>query len=135
MRLQENCDFVIAVTHMRYTEDITILDEPQEDIEKVDLILGGHDHDVFVYPPMHKSSDDSTIGNDNIKRPYIENEYPGSLKLVKSGTDWRSLSILDLHIEREPATQRVGKMVKQHCRFSHSPVSCLMTDINSISNS
>ena len=38
----QNCDIVIALTHMRQPNDIKLA----ENSPRVDLILGGHDHDV-----------------------------------------------------------------------------------------
>ena len=39
---EENCDIVIALTHMRQPNDIKLA----ENASRIDLILGGHDHDV-----------------------------------------------------------------------------------------
>ena len=39
---KENCDIVIALTHMRQPNDIKLA----ENSPRIDLILGGHDHDV-----------------------------------------------------------------------------------------
>ena len=38
----QNCDIVIALTHMRQPNDIKLA----ENSPRIDLILGGHDHDV-----------------------------------------------------------------------------------------
>ena len=38
----QSCDIVIALTHMRQPNDIKLA----ENSPRVDLILGGHDHDV-----------------------------------------------------------------------------------------
>ena len=39
---ENNCDIVIALTHMRQPNDIKLA----EHAARIDLILGGHDHDV-----------------------------------------------------------------------------------------
>lgn len=36
----QGCDYVIALTHMRTPNDIRLA----ENVEEIDLILGGHDH-------------------------------------------------------------------------------------------
>ena len=39
---EDNCDIVIALTHMRNPNDIRLA----ENAPRIDLILGGHDHDI-----------------------------------------------------------------------------------------
>ena len=39
---ENDCDIVIALTHMRQPNDIKLA----ENVSRIDLILGGHDHDV-----------------------------------------------------------------------------------------
>ena len=39
---ESKCDIVIALTHMRQPNDIKLA----ENVPRIDLILGGHDHDV-----------------------------------------------------------------------------------------
>ncbi|XP_019629124.1 PREDICTED: uncharacterized protein LOC109473631 [Branchiostoma belcheri] len=41
---EEGADLVIALTHMRWPNDVRLAEE----VEEVDLILGGHDHDYDV---------------------------------------------------------------------------------------
>lgn len=36
----KGCDYVIALTHMRTPNDIRLA----ENVDEIDLILGGHDH-------------------------------------------------------------------------------------------
>ena len=59
----EECDFVIALTHMRTFNDNVLA----ENTKNIDLILGGHDH--FLYLNQTK---------DNL--------------VVKSGADYKNLS-------------------------------------------
>lgn len=61
------CDYVIALTHMRFPNDCRLA----ENVEEIDLILGGHDH---VY-------DVRTVNGRHV---------------VKSGTDFRQMSRIDL---------------------------------------
>lgn len=105
---------------MRYEEDLTIFSGPEYGPERVDLILGGHDHNVLVYPSDNCGSDTGRDDHDQTRQPYTTTDYPGSLRLVKSGTDWRSLSILDLHIEPKSSQQDAAKIVQQRCTFKAS---------------
>ena len=40
----QGADYVIALTHMRWPNDIRLA----ENVEDIDLILGGHDHDYEI---------------------------------------------------------------------------------------
>ncbi|CAB4398555.1 unnamed protein product [Rhizophagus irregularis] len=82
-------DLVIALTHCRLPNDILLARETQDEI---DLILGGHDH--FYY-----------IGKGcEIINGWIREEVSGSgedngVRVVKSGTDFRELSIVECEVE------------------------------------
>lgn len=65
--MQEHVDFVIALTHMRTPNDCRLA----ENVDEIDLILGGHDHDYEVKKVNGKF-------------------------IVKSGTDFRQFSKIDL---------------------------------------
>ncbi|XP_043234841.1 snake venom 5'-nucleotidase-like isoform X2 [Amphibalanus amphitrite] len=65
----EGCELVIALTHMRTFNDLRLLRES----EGIDLILGGHDHDYEIH-----TAPDSKCA------------------LIKSGTDFREFSVLEL---------------------------------------
>lgn len=64
---QEKCDYVIALTHMRTPNDCRLA----ENVDEIDLILGGHDHDYEV--------------------KLVNNKY-----IIKSGTDFRQFSKITL---------------------------------------
>ncbi|XP_022107519.1 uncharacterized protein LOC110988384 [Acanthaster planci] len=64
---QQGMDYVIALTHMRMPNDVRLA----ENVDDIDLILGGHDHDYEVME--------------------VNGKY-----IVKSGTDFRTLSRLEL---------------------------------------
>ncbi|ESO83037.1 hypothetical protein LOTGIDRAFT_169666 [Lottia gigantea] len=66
----QGADIVIALTHMRWPNDIRLAEE----VEDLDIILGGHDHDYCV---------------EMINGTYI----------VKSGTDFRNLS--HIHVTKD----------------------------------
>ena len=40
----QGADVVIALTHMRWPNDRRVIEE----VEEIDIILGGHDHDYVV---------------------------------------------------------------------------------------
>uniref|UniRef100_A0A8D8ZQ47 Trifunctional nucleotide phosphoesterase protein YfkN n=2 Tax=Cacopsylla melanoneura TaxID=428564 RepID=A0A8D8ZQ47_9HEMI len=67
----EGCDYVIALTHMRTPNDIRLAEE----VDEIDLILGGHDH---VYEVT-----------------YINNKY-----IIKSGTDFRQFSKISVDFSK-----------------------------------
>ncbi|CAF0939710.1 unnamed protein product [Brachionus calyciflorus] len=69
LKLKQNCDIVIALTHMRWKNDETLAKK----VPEVDLILGGHDHDYEAK---------------KIKDCWV----------IKSGSDFKEFSIIELEI-------------------------------------
>lgn len=69
----EGCDYVIALTHMRTPNDVHLA----ENVDEIDLILGGHDHVYEI----------SVINGKHI---------------IKSGTDFRQLSKITLDFSSSP---------------------------------
>jgi 5'-nucleotidase len=65
--LKESVDFVIALTHMRTPNDCRLA----ENVDEIDLILGGHDHEYEVKK--------------------VNDKY-----IIKSGTDFRQFSKIDI---------------------------------------
>ncbi|XP_013407465.1 uncharacterized protein LOC106171590 [Lingula anatina] len=65
----QGVDIVIALTHMRWPNDIRLA----ENVDEIDLILGGHDHD---------------FGVQQINGKYV----------IKSGTDFRQAGKVTLHL-------------------------------------
>ena len=63
----EGVDYVIALTHMRWPNDIRLA----ENVEEIDLILGGHDHDFGCRQVNGRT-------------------------VVKSGTDFRNYALITL---------------------------------------
>ncbi|KAK7455107.1 hypothetical protein VKT23_010978 [Stygiomarasmius scandens] len=90
LREEENVDFVVALTHMRLEEDMDLLQGLAKGNERVDLILGGHDHDLVVHGD-HLIFQDGTTTRD----------IKGDVKIVKSGTDFKSLSIVKVPVRRK----------------------------------
>lgn len=85
-------DFVVAVTHMRLEEDILV---SQACLSEVDLILGGHDHDIVVH------GDKLTLVNDTAE---------GDIRIVKSGTDFRTFSRVQLLVSRVKGKPKIHKV-------------------------
>lgn len=71
---EEGCDYVIALTHMRTTNDKKLADNTTD----IDLILGGHDHVYEVQKVNEKF-------------------------IVKSGTDFRQFSKITIDFQNIPA--------------------------------
>jgi hypothetical protein len=62
-------DVVVALTHMRVPNDIQLLEE----VPEIDVVLGGHDHHYLV-----------------------QHVQPHGNLLVKSGTDFRDLTLVEI---------------------------------------
>ena len=74
LREQENCQYVIALTHMRLVQDRKLA-ENKKIHGLIDLILGGHDH-----------------------MQLFEEFNNGKLALVKSGSDFKEFSCLKINV-------------------------------------
>lgn len=92
LREREGADLVVAITHMRLEEDIKVSEACRS---SVDLILGGHDHDIVVHGA------NITVVNDDAE---------GDIRIVKSGTDFRTYSIVRLDSDRGSDKCRVRKV-------------------------
>ncbi|XP_069950309.1 mannosylglucosyl-3-phosphoglycerate phosphatase isoform X3 [Cherax quadricarinatus] len=82
MLKDQGCDYVIALTHMRTPNDIRLA----ENVEEIDLILGGHDH---VYEVLK-----------------INDKF-----VLKSGTDFREFSTITLSQEGTSINVDIEKVV------------------------
>lgn len=71
-----NCTFIIALTHMRWNNDVRL----QRQVPEIDLILGGHDHDYGIKARKSQNGRD--------KMPLI----------IKSGSDFRSYSVIQVFL-------------------------------------
>lgn len=63
----QGCELLIALTHMRTRNDLNLADK----VDDLDIILGGHDHDD-------------------------EEHYLHDIYILKSGTDFREFSLLNV---------------------------------------
>jgi 5'-nucleotidase len=90
LRSAQGVDIVIAITHMRHEEDVHLAKSCDRNI---DLILGGHDHDLAVHGANVKAMDDT---------------FEGHIKLIKSGTDFRGYSAIKMWLSRKNGKPSVG---------------------------
>ncbi|UNI23782.1 UDP-sugar diphosphatase [Purpureocillium takamizusanense] len=111
LRQSAKCDLVVALTHMRLAEDIEVSEAlragpPQE---RVDLLLGGHDHELLRRYGGEVSAqsknpmviDCSHAARHDSKDPVGEvPQARGDIRIVKSGTDWHSLSFVRMYVGR-----------------------------------
>jgi len=77
----QGCDYVIALTHMRWPNDTRLA----EMVDEIDIILGGHDHD------------------------YTVKQINGTW-VIKSGTDFRNLSQITLQFSGDSVNVTVEKV-------------------------
>ncbi|CAG8689598.1 15429_t:CDS:2 [Funneliformis mosseae] len=82
-------DLVIALTHSRLPNDILLARETQDE---VDLILGGHDHFYYVGKGCE-------VINGWTREEVAGSEEDKGVRVVKSGTDFRELSIIECGVD------------------------------------
>ncbi|KAL8735304.1 MAG: hypothetical protein Q9181_002844 [Wetmoreana brouardii] len=114
LRLDQRCDFVIAITHMRLIEDLEVANATMDGESRVDLVLGGHDHQVLCRLVGDNNVDPEVILqgkiSDNVmKNGRVHPDIEGDVRIVKSGTDWKSYSIVRLMVDSNPNTKAVIK--------------------------
>ncbi|KAL5340503.1 Metallo-dependent phosphatase-like protein [Aspergillus crustosus] len=116
LRVNEHCDLVIALTHLRIPEDMAVANATATGESRIDLLLGGHDHDV-----VRRFAGDTDLIAENVEhgRPIAEVEAggmvpdtEGNIRLIKSGTDWRGLSLIQLIVQTDEKGTIVGSTVK-----------------------
>lgn len=92
---------------MRLIEDLEVANASISADTKVDLILGGHDHQVLCRRAGDTNIDPEVIiqGKDYSEIVVDGKVHPdteGDVRIVKSGTDWKSYSIVHLLIDGFP---------------------------------
>lgn len=103
---------------MRLTEDVDVAEALCEGSpeERVDILLGGHDHEVVRRfggdePTGHgegvayyRSSDVIDCTNLRVGKEATETgvlpEVKGAVRIIKSGSDWQGISCVKLHVHR-----------------------------------
>ena len=91
---------MIAITHLRLIEDLAVSNYTLSDEERVDLVLGGHDHHVIRRDPDDGNPDPEVLQSGFNDGGAEVSDFKGNVRIVKSGTDWRGLSVLRLQLER-----------------------------------
>ncbi|KAH9484179.1 Trifunctional nucleotide phosphoesterase protein YfkN [Psilocybe cubensis] len=106
---EHRCDIIIALTHSRLPNDITLAKElfafspnaqkthPIASEHGIDLLLGGHDHMYFVGKGV-TSWDGYDLKEDVLGAESDE----GDILVIKSGTDFRDLSEMAVTVSPTP---------------------------------
>lgn len=106
---------------MRVPEDMAVANATVSGDSRIDLLLGGHDHDV-----LRRFAGDTDFTAENVEQGRkvteveVDGRVPdaeGSIRLVKSGTDWRGLSLVRLIVQRDENGTVVASTVKCEYRI------------------
>ncbi|KAK0240597.1 Metallo-dependent phosphatase-like protein [Armillaria nabsnona] len=120
------CDIIVALTHSRVPNDITLAkdllalspsaqkNQPIHSSHGVDLLLGGHDHLYYA------SKGCEWQGYDTSEDVLGAKDDHGDVLVVKSGTDFRDLSEIDLELESTPDGSVRRKVIKRILGKRHS---------------
>lgn len=94
---------------MRLVEDLSVseaLKDPADD-SRIDLLLGGHDHDLLRRFEGELTYDDPTIIDASVPNSEVitgntgmTHDANGAVRIVKSGSDWKNLSLVRLQVSR-----------------------------------
>ncbi len=114
---------VIAVTHMRLVEDLETLQSTLSGAEKIDLILGGHDHYVVRRDLSDIDSNPEVLQSGLDPEGAPMTECDGDFRIIKSGTDWRGLSIIRLRLGSKEKGEPTILGMSCTCKFC-SPHNC-----------
>ncbi|KAK2007334.1 Metallo-dependent phosphatase [Colletotrichum eremochloae] len=123
LRCVAACDLVIAVTHMRLAQDMELSEarcgDAADPAERLDLVLGGHDHQLLrryggdIGRYSYRAKDPKVLDcshPDAATLDLVDNtngmvlKARGTVRVVKSGTDWGGLSCVTLQVDRRAAT-------------------------------
>jgi 5-enolpyruvylshikimate-3-phosphate synthase len=91
---------------MRLPEDLAVAAATASGESRIDLLLGGHDHEV-----LRRFKGDTDLNSEHIEQgqhiadvekngmvPDVEGD---NIRLAKSGTDWRAMSLIRLIVHRD----------------------------------
>lgn len=90
---------------MRLAEDMEVADATATGDGRVDLLLGGHDHEI-----VRRFGGDTDVNpqviqqgaiNEYIIKDGVVREVQGNIRIIKSGTDWKSLSLVDMMVQKD----------------------------------
>ncbi|KAG8826388.1 hypothetical protein FRC17_008269 [Serendipita sp. 399] len=104
----QKCDLIIALTHSRLPNDLALAEALHARVgpstiqeHGCDIILGGHDHVYYVSKFDQSGNTDAWKGYD-ITQAFLGAEKDDGVLVVKSGTDFRELSEIQLELEDAP---------------------------------
>lgn len=83
---------------MRLVEDLETLNNTRSGAEKIDVILGGHDHCVVRRDVSDTDPNPEVLQSGLDLDGAAVTECEGDFRVIKSGTDWRGLSIIRLRL-------------------------------------
>ncbi|EAU35916.1 predicted protein [Aspergillus terreus NIH2624] len=90
---------------MRLAEDMEVAEATRTGQSRVDLLLGGHDHEVVRRFGGDTNTDPATIeqshNNEDIRTDGFIRDAQGDIRIIKSGTDWRGLSLVRMMVEKD----------------------------------
>jgi 2',3'-cyclic-nucleotide 2'-phosphodiesterase (5'-nucleotidase family) len=114
---------------MRLKEDLKVAHATATGDAKVDLLLGGHDHEVVRRFDADTEADSEVIQqgckNADIIHDGEVRDVEGKIRIIKSGTDWKGLSLIRLCVERDPAGTAFLSTVK--CTYPAFAMDALLT--------
>lgn len=85
---------------MRLVEDLAVSGDTLLGDGRVDLVLGGHDHHVVRRDINDTNPDPEVLQSGFYDTGGGVSDYKGHVRIVKSGTDWRGLSVVRLRLGR-----------------------------------
>ncbi|KAJ1964450.1 hypothetical protein IWQ62_002929 [Dispira parvispora] len=143
-------DLVVALTHMRLPNDIKLA---RECADQVDLVLGGHDHMYAVGTGAELFGWTGTEWTSYSQNPVIDTTEPGlnspifagaqgelpsaanytpnalqGLRIVKSGTDFRELSEIQLRVDWLHGDDSPRRRISQIRVYRHAVTSDILPD-------
>jgi hypothetical protein len=90
---------------MRLAEDMEVAEATKTGKSRVDLLLGGHDHEVVRRFNGDTDTDPANVeqGHDNIDITVegLIRDAQGDIRIIKSGTDWTGLSLVRMIIGKD----------------------------------
>lgn len=100
---------------MRLAQDISLSLGTMSGDESVDLILGGHDHHVIRRTSTDMDANPAVVQQGIPNSDAACTDFKGHVRIVKSGTDWRGLSIARLMVGRQVDGSAFVSSV--HCEY------------------
>lgn len=84
---------------MRLVEDLAVSGDTLWGDGRVDLVLGGHDHHVIRRDIKDTNPDPEVLQSGFHDTCGEVSDFKGHVRIVKSGTDWRGLSVIRIGLK------------------------------------